>query len=119
MRYKVSRVRSLEKTKISFLKNIRIVPSTGCWIWTKALTLEGYGAFRFRHENYAHRISYELFVGEIPVGAIICHHCDVKCCVNPEHLYAGSYLSNMVDALKRGKRKLLRHDPLSGRFQCV
>lgn len=61
-------------------------PNSGCWLWTAA-QLNGYGAIkvdgRFRG---AHRVSYELHKGQIPVGLVLDHLCRVPFCVNPDHL---------------------------------
>ena len=74
----------------------------GCWI---------YGA---RAETYsrvkgddgqlvsAHRYSYMTHKGEIPAGLFICHTCDVRGCVNPDHLYAGTHEQNTKDSVDRG-----------------
>lgn len=100
-----------------------------CWLWTAKTTNGGYGQFRVGDQFiYAHRFAYEHWVGPIPEGALICHTCDVPACVNPRHLYAGSYTSNARDRSDRlrhrgGKpRKLtpdqvraIRHDPRSHR----
>ena len=59
----------------------------GCWIWTGAKTLNGYGAInRDGRQQRAHRFSYEAFVGPIPDGLHIDHLCRVRACVNPDHL---------------------------------
>lgn len=42
-------------------------------------------------------MAYSLFVGELPKGAFVLHKCDVKLCVNPEHLFLGTHAINMQD----------------------
>lgn len=58
-----------------------------CWIWTAQITANGYGAFRSKGRGaYAHRVSYEFMVAEIPEGLHIDHLCRNRKCVNPDHL---------------------------------
>jgi hypothetical protein len=58
-----------------------------CWLWTAALSAEGYGMFRFgENMQYAHRVAWMLLVGPIPRGHQIDHLCRVRNCVNPDHL---------------------------------
>ena len=86
-----------------FLSQIRKVPG-GCWFWTGELGRGGYGIFRFLNRKYlAHRWAYELLRGEIPEGLLACHKCDVRCCVNPAHIFLGTHEDNMRDALKKGR----------------
>jgi hypothetical protein len=54
----------------------------------------------------AHRLAYFIINGEIPNGKEILHSCDDKRCFNPKHLFLGTRSQNMVDAYKRGLRKL-------------
>ena len=58
-----------------------------CWLWTAALTSQGYGHFTQRSKYVAaHRFSYTLEHGPIAQGVEIDHKCHVKNCVRPEHL---------------------------------
>jgi len=67
-------------------------PNTGCWLWTGEMdTRNQYGVFRLVNRPVgAHRMSFELYKGEIPKGMLICHACDVMACVNPAHLWLGT-----------------------------
>lgn len=66
----------------------KIMPQEdGCWLWTAALHSAGYGIIGNQSGTfYAHRLSYEFFVGEIPQELDIDHLCRVRACVNPDHL---------------------------------
>jgi hypothetical protein len=76
----------------------------GCWLWTASTTLSGYGQFWIGDRRVdAHRASFELFNGEIPPGAFVLHSCDVKLCVNPAHLSAGTQAQNLADMVARGR----------------
>ena len=81
----------------------------GCWIWTGGNRGKlGYGAFAFRIRKplIAHRVSYELYNGEIPKGKIIMHTCDNPPCVNPTHLKVGTHLENARDKILKGRCKI-------------
>ena len=108
------------QVKIKIYKGLRerflgkfIRLDSGCWKWTGNLTEDGYGAIWYRNRNVrAHRVAYELFVGSIPNGHLICHHCDNRWCVNPQHLFAGTHKDNLVDMGQKGRQRL-QIDPKS------
>ena len=69
--------------------------SDACWLWTGG-TRNEYGWFNPARTR-AHRHSYLLAKGPIPDGLMILHTCDVKLCVRPDHLYAGTAKDNGRD----------------------
>lgn len=83
------------------------VPQLGnCWAWIATTASTGnYGIFddpAFK-DRRAHRISWIIHFGEIPVGYLVLHKCDNSKCVNPLHLELGDYQKNMDDRSKRGR----------------
>jgi hypothetical protein len=88
---------------------VNTVPSsphvdTGCWEWRAAKTKKGYGLFCVASKLiYAHRFSFEAYKGEITTGLFVCHRCDNKSCVNPNHLFLGSAKDNSEDMVKKGR----------------
>lgn len=87
--------------------------SEGCWIWT-GLKSRGYGTFKINGKAVkATRWAYEFFKKEkIESSKIfVCHKCDVRSCVNPEHLFLGTHNDNMLDAKKKGRFKSGRSHP--------
>jgi len=70
--------------------------STGCWLWVAFIVPSGYGRLRIGEKNvFAHRVSYELFIGPIPAGAQVDHRCGCRTCVNPDHLRLATHAENM------------------------
>ena len=77
------------------------VPFSGCWIWMGS-TSKGYGQLTYQGQHMtAHRASFIANNPEAQQPKLVCHHCDVRECVNPAHLYSGDYLTNRADMLIR------------------
>lgn len=62
----------------------------------------GYGQVRNDYKAYyAHRMAWELVNGPIPEGNYVLHRCDNRRCVNPDHLFLGSFDDNMQDMVQK------------------
>ena len=86
-------------------------PMSGCWLWEGAVCGGGYGCIGetgTRKILAAHRVSWELHNGKIPDGKWVLHKCDVRPCVNPEHLFLGTLQDNMDDMVSKGRSMLGR-----------
>jgi len=98
-----------DKVEDRFLSKIE-KKNNACWEWTSSRDKSGYGVFLYEGKvKFAHRISWILFVGEIG-NKIICHKCDNRLCVNPQHLFIGTHKENAIDCSSK-KRNIAQTNP--------
>jgi len=86
--------------KVNFTKS--------CWEWNASKDVKGYGMFRpvfGRSMEHAHRTSWKLVNGNIPVDMMVLHICDNPACVRPDHLWLGNNQDNMTDMVSKNRSK--------------
>ena len=90
---------------------VSVDAKTGCWLWSLAHNYDGYGvATKQGKAVRAHRLSWEAFNGPVPDSTMVCHTCDVRHCVNPDHLFLGSAKTNAEDMVDKGRSMIgVRH----------
>ena len=90
-----------------FLAKVCPEPNGGCWLWEGGMC-RWLRLVRFeRKVHLAHRW-HESFRGRDCPGLVICHKCDVRACVNPEHLFLGTHGDNVRDRVKKAGVRTVR-----------
>lgn len=91
----------------------KVNKTKGCWEWQGAKSGFGYGVIGVyvngaRKLQKTHRVSWTLKYGDIPDGMCVLHKCDNPKCVNPDHLFLGSYADNVHDCIDKGRFHILK-----------
>lgn len=95
------------EAKERFLSRIEKDDKTGCWNWTGSKLKTGYGTFSAKRSTgkcwRAHRFSWIIHGKELVEGLDLCHSCDNRLCVNPDHLWLGTRQENLLDCLRKNR----------------
>lgn len=104
---KFKNIPNLDKGEIDrFWSKVEIQGDDDCWPWVSSIAEKGkpYGIFRHKKKRYiATRIMYYLIYGPYDYTLLLCHTCSNPNCVNPNHLYLGSYSDNSKDMTDKGR----------------
>lgn len=87
-----------------FWKKVEQGPN--CWTWKGSFYPEGYGQFWVNSQGRsvgAHRVSYQIQFKDLKPKLFVCHSCDNKKCVNPKHLWLGTWRDNIDDMLNKNR----------------
>lgn len=99
--------RSIEE---KFWEKVNKESDDKCWTWTASINNFRYGNFNFNGIiERSHRVSWILTNGKIPEGLCVLHKCDNRKCVNPNHLFLGTYKDNAID--RNNKKRGYIPDP--------
>lgn len=95
------------------LARVEMDPFGGCWLWTGHISESGYANARFdgRRVTVSRRVLETKVGHRLAADRFACHTCNVRCCVNPDHLYEGDALTNAADAVRAGSYEIRKRKP--------
>ena len=80
-----------------------IETASGCWEYQGSTDKDGYGVITFGGDYFRTHVAMYTAHGPIPIGMMVCHHCDNPPCCNPAHLFAGTAQQNTLDSHEKGR----------------
>lgn len=80
-----------------------------CWLYQGRINRTGYGQFAYQNKELTvSRMAYHVWVGPVPDDSFVLHRCDVRHCINPQHLFLGTHKENMKDMADKDRAPKMR-----------
>ena len=81
-------------------------PNSGCILFDGETLWNGYQRISYEGKRWlAHRLAWVLSGRDLPAGMQLCHKCDVRSCVNIDHLFLGTAADNSRDCSRKGRQR--------------
>lgn len=95
--------KSLAQAKSILAKNnVTFDIVNDCWVCTSHKSNNS--GYPVKHGGTLNRFVYKWIVGDIEENKQICHSCDNRKCINPNHLWMGTFKENQLDKIKKNRQ---------------